>query len=305
MTMPETQHPKNQTDAPRTHDLVKPGSTIDPKKGSAAQPPQQAGNQQQGQPDPSGKNDTYGQNLPGETDMERMRREDPLFIEKTKPEDPSGRPGQLTRDNVNPNIPSAKPEDARVINPGGIVDPTSLGMEQGGVAPKYPDIGGSINEPHAEAGSDPRVADLPPGHGNSSVNEPPGSNVGGEGGSEGGGEGEATAPTIEALDPDEIEIGSADVVLHVHGTGFTPESIIHFAGYDEPTSFVNDTEVTTGLKPSLWQAADVVECTVKNGDQESEPVEFEFLEADVPAATRQTKRTKPKPPGKGKGKKKK
>jgi hypothetical protein len=296
--MPETQHPKNQTDAPKTHDLVKPGSTIDPKKGSAAQPPQQAGNQQQGQPDHAGQISNYGQNQPGETDQERMRREDPLFIEKTKPEDPSGRPGQLTRDNVNPNIPSAKPEDARVINPGGIVDPTSLGMEQGGVAPKYPDIGGSINEPHAEAGSDPRVADLPLGHGNSSVNEPPGSNVGGEG----GGEGEADeAPEIEALDPDEIEIGSADVVLHVHGTGFTEQSVIHFAGYDEPTTFVNDTELTTGLKPSLWSDGVVVQCSVKNGDKVSEEVEFEFLDA-APEATRQTKRTKPKPPGKGKGK---
>jgi hypothetical protein len=31
-------------------------------------------------------------------EMARMRAEDPLFIEKTRPEDPSGRPGQLTRD---------------------------------------------------------------------------------------------------------------------------------------------------------------------------------------------------------------
>ena len=42
----------------------------------------------------------------------------------------------------------------------------------------------------------------------------------------------------------------------------------------------------------------MVECTVKNGDQVSEPVEFEFLEPDAPAASRQTKRTKPKPKGK-------
>jgi hypothetical protein len=68
--------------------------------------------------------------------MERMRREDPMFLEKTRPEDPSGRPGQLTRDNVNPNIPSGKPGDPP--NSGGIVDPTSLGMPQGGVAPTSP-----------------------------------------------------------------------------------------------------------------------------------------------------------------------
>ena len=64
-------------------------------------------------------------------EMERMRREDPLFLEKTRPEDPSGRAGQLTRDNVNPHIPSGKRGDP----PGPIVDPASLGMPQGGVAP--------------------------------------------------------------------------------------------------------------------------------------------------------------------------
>jgi hypothetical protein len=66
-------------------------------------------------------------------EMERMRREDPAFLEKTRPEDPSGRPGQATRDNVNPNIPSGKPGDP----PGPIVDPNSLGMPQGGVAPAH------------------------------------------------------------------------------------------------------------------------------------------------------------------------
>jgi hypothetical protein len=67
-------------------------------------------------------------------EMERMRREDPAFLDKTRPEDPSGRPGQLTRDNVNPHIPSGKRGDP----PGPIVDPNSLGMEQGGVAPANP-----------------------------------------------------------------------------------------------------------------------------------------------------------------------
>lgn len=71
---------------------------------------------------------------PDDAEMERMRREDPLFIEKTRPEDPSGRPGQLTRDNVNPHIPSGKPGDP----PGPIVDPNTLGMPQGGIAPTNP-----------------------------------------------------------------------------------------------------------------------------------------------------------------------
>ena len=69
-----------------------------------------------------------------DNEIERKRREDPAFIEHTRPEDPSGRPGQLTRDNVNPNIPSGKQGDP----PGPIVDPNSLGMPQGGVAPTSP-----------------------------------------------------------------------------------------------------------------------------------------------------------------------
>jgi hypothetical protein len=98
------------------------------------------------------------------------------FIEKTKPEDRidgdidqrAGR-GQLTRDNVNPAIPSAKPGE------GGIVDPKSLGMEsQAGAAP--PKAGPlSINEPPTK---DTNV-DLrgPPPNSPPSINEPPGSEV--------------------------------------------------------------------------------------------------------------------------------
>jgi len=116
---------------PDSKNLVKPGSTIDPSKGVAGAPAAPAGQgQQQGQPGPLHR----GQDA--SNDMERMRNEDPLFIEKTRPEDPSGRPGQLTRDNVNPHIPSG--ERGAPTNAGGIVDPTSLGMEQGGVPPTSP-----------------------------------------------------------------------------------------------------------------------------------------------------------------------
>jgi hypothetical protein len=93
------------------------------------------------------------------------------FIEKTKPEDRidgdidqrAGR-GQLTRDNVNPAIPSAKPGE------GGIVDPKSLGMEsQAGVAPpKTEEPAKSKSEPG------PRIA---PENTPVSINEPPGSEV--------------------------------------------------------------------------------------------------------------------------------
>jgi len=222
-----------------------------------------------------------------------------------RPESPSDRFGQQTRDNVNPNIPSALPGD------GGIVDPSSLGMEQGGV--EAPVV--SINEPGTPATTTgpapftdtaawPYVG-VDPAHPLNvpvSPNEPPGSAVGGEGG--GGGTPEPAVPVIEALDPDEIEIGTADTVLHVHGTGFTEESIIHFAGVDEPTTFVDETELTTGLKPSLWVDGMIVQCSVKNGDVTSDEVEFEFLDAPVAdeTAKKPSKRTKPAPKAKPKHK---
>ena len=147
-----------------------------------------------------------------------------------------------------------------------------------------------------------------------SINEPPGSQVIPEGA--GGGTGEEVehppgsipegptgpreeAPTIEALEPDEAEVGSADVVLEVTGTGFVQGSVIQFGpDNDLATTFISDTELTAPIKPSEWGDG-VVEVRVKNADGglKSEPVEFEFIEAEAPAS-RQTKRTKPKPQGK-------
>lgn len=100
-------------------------------------------------------------------ERDRQQREDPLYLEKTRPEDPSARPGQLTRDNVNPNIPSG--ERGAPTNAGGIVDPTSLGMPQGGVAPTSP-MQLETSDPKMAPGG----ADLPR---SGSINEPPGSDV--------------------------------------------------------------------------------------------------------------------------------
>jgi hypothetical protein len=230
---------------------------------------------------------------------------DPRTGLRGRPESPSDNPGQKTRDNVTPVIPSAPPRE------GGIVDPTSLGMEQGGVPAIHPPPVKSINEPRTPAEqsdhnplgaavlqSDPKPnttltpGELPPGHFNASINEPPGSDVGGEGGAtEEGGE-EDAAPDLESLDPDEADAGDAtDIVMHVHGTGFTEQSVIYFNGLAEPTTFVSETEVTTGVKPSLFTVAAVCPVTVRNGEHESDALEFEFLDPEDPPAARETKRT--------------
>jgi len=79
-------------------------------------------------------------------------RQHPDFIERTRPDDPSDHFGQLTRDNVNPDIPSAEPGQ------GQIVDPNTLGMPQA-------------------SGVAPNAAAVAPEGGTGSINEPPGSNV--------------------------------------------------------------------------------------------------------------------------------
>ena len=74
---------------------------------------------------------------------------DPETGLRGRPEGPSNNFGQKTRDNVNPAIPSSDP------GTGGIVDPASLGMEQGGTAPRYytDEVPvRSINEPGAPMG---------------------------------------------------------------------------------------------------------------------------------------------------------
>jgi hypothetical protein len=93
------------------------------------------------------------------------------FIEKSKPEDRidgdiderAGR-GQLTRDNVNPAIPSAKPGE------GHIVDPKSLGMESqaGEAPPKAEEPPTKPVDPDQPDPTSPRIM---------SINEPPGSDV--------------------------------------------------------------------------------------------------------------------------------
>jgi len=185
--------------------------------------------------------------------IEKMRREDPLFLEKTRPEDPSGRSGQLTRDNVNPHIPSGKRGDP----PGPIVDPASLGMEQGGISaaprtgkettPQAFPFTASINEPQTVALPLPAGIEVP-------------------------------KPSISSITPTEITIGDDSTTLYVTGENFFADSVIVFAGQDEPTTFADD-KLSTGINMDMWHGPDVVKVAVKNGPEVSNEVDFTFNEA--------------------------
>jgi hypothetical protein len=87
------------------------------------------------------------------------------------------------------------------------------------------------------------------------------------------------APTITALTPSTVALGAPNFTVHVTGTGFTPDSVIVWNGYDEPTTVVSDTEVTTGVDMAVWLAAATVPVAVRAGGTLSAPVSFTFTDA--------------------------
>jgi len=86
------------------------------------------------------------------------------------------------------------------------------------------------------------------------------------------------APTISALDPDTAALGDPDIDMVVTGTGFNELSKIVFNGHDEPTKLLSDTEVSTGIKPSLFTVAEALPVAVRTGSMVSTPLDFTFTD---------------------------
>jgi len=95
---------------------------------------------------------------------------------------------------------------------------------------------------------------------------------------EGGGGSEDIAPTLTSLSPNTAVLGDPDLTLVCLGSGFTSATVIHFSDQDEPTTLISDTEVSTGVKPSLGWGAVSVDVYVKNGDLQSDALPFTFTE---------------------------
>lgn len=148
----------------------------------------------------------------------------------------------------------------------------------------------SINEP---PGAEPpprveRMASAPgtplAGQGvTGSINEPPGSSIGSKIGTGSVDPGPSADPTLTFIDPSSAAIGSADLTLRVVGTGFTDQSKIVFNGGEEPTTFVNASELTTGVKPSTAGTPGAYDVLVRTGSHETTPQSFTFTEAATPA----------------------
>lgn len=246
-------------------------------------------------PDPAnntgpGKGDLLGDNRPFD------------FIERTKPEDrlpPETAHGQITRDNVNPNIPSSPHGGDRGM---GIVDPNSLHMEQGVAGAAVPKVPEGVPPPTTKLVMGQGVA--------GSINEPLGSSIGSNmddkgqpitGGS-GGTPAPDVAPVITELEPDEATIGEETFDMFVHGTGFTEDSVIVFAGQEEPTDLEDDGTLSTGINMDVWNGPDTVQVSVKNGDKMSNMMDFTF---HAEPATRKAPPKANKRKGKGEKAKKK
>lgn len=82
-------------------------------------------------------------------------------------------------------------------------------------------------------------------------------------------------PVVSGLEPTECTLGDPDFTIYVSGTGFYPQSVIVFAGHDEPTIF-EDGKLSTGVNMSVWQGPDTVQVSVRNGPIMSNAMNFTF-----------------------------
>lgn len=90
-------------------------------------------------------------------------------------------------------------------------------------------------------------------------------------------QGPPIVPAIISLTPNTAPANDpTDIVMVVEGTNFTPNSVIVFNGYDEPTTFISDTQVSTGVKPSLFEVEAECPVEVRGGGGVSNSLPFTF-----------------------------
>ena len=84
------------------------------------------------------------------------------------------------------------------------------------------------------------------------------------------------APVLNSLTPATAVAGDAtDITMIVDGTGFTAQSTIVFNGFDEPTTIISPTQVSTIVKPSIFGVS-TCPVEVRNGTGTSNSLNFEF-----------------------------
>jgi hypothetical protein len=73
-------------------------------------------------------------------------------------------------------------------------------------------------------------------------------------------------PQITALEPASASITDPDFEGHIRGLNFTEDSVIIWNGQEEPTRFVDSTDIWTTVVPSVVTAPTVLDVYVRNGD---------------------------------------
>jgi len=87
-------------------------------------------------------------------------------------------------------------------------------------------------------------------------------------------------PEVESINPTSAVLGSPNFDIHVTGKGFESGSTILWNGGEEPTTFVSNTELKTGVDMSTAITATTLPVSVQNSNGLiSNTVEFEFLAA--------------------------
>ena len=93
-------------------------------------------------------------------------------------------------------------------------------------------------------------------------------------------------PSITALEPAECTLGDESFTLYISGENFFRDSVINFAGQNEPTTLGEDGRLSTGINMDVWNGPDTVPVIIKNGPEESEPADFTFNEAGATRSKR-------------------
>jgi hypothetical protein len=85
---------------------------------------------------------------------------------------------------------------------------------------------------------------------------------------------------VSSLDPETAVAGDpTDITMTVTGSGFTAASVIVFDGLDEPTTLISPTQVSTGVKPSLFVVPADCLVGVRNAAGMSNELVFSFTSA--------------------------
>lgn len=79
-------------------------------------------------------------------------------------------------------------------------------------------------------------------------------------------DGSVPIPAVTSLTPSTVVLGTPSFTIHVIGTDFTTTSVILFNGFQEPTTYVSATELTTGVNMAVWLAPATVPIAVITAD---------------------------------------